>query len=144
MSNLDIQPFQQPQLKQVIELWRRCELIMPWNDPVYDIQFSLSSTDSELLVLTREEKVIGTVMVGHDGHRGWIYYLAVSPVFQRSGYGRFLMVTAENWLKDRDVPKLNLMIRGGNKKALSFYKRLGFEDDNVVVMGKRYFDPRVL
>ncbi len=119
-------------------------MIMPWNDPVYDIQFSLSSTDSELLVLTREEKVIGTVMVGHDGHRGWIYYLAVSPVFQRSGYGRFLMVTAENWLKDRDVPKLNLMIRGGNKKALSFYKRLGFEDDNVVVMGKRYFDPRVL
>ena len=81
-------------------------------------------------------------MVGHDGHRGWVYYLAVSPVFQRSGYGRLLMETAEEWLQEREVPKLNLMIRGGNKKVVDFYRRLGFEDDNVVVMGKRYFDPR--
>ena len=142
MSNLDIQPFEQSQLKLVIELWQRCELIKPWNDPVHDIQFCLASTDSELLVLTREEKAIGTVMVGHDGHRGWVYYLAVSPVFQRSGYGRLLMETAEEWLQEREVPKLNLMIRGGNKKVVDFYRRLGFEDDNVVVMGKRYFDPR--
>ena len=142
MSQIEIRPFEHANLKQVVDLWQRCELIRPWNDPVHDIQFCQQSQNSELLVLFRDEKLIGTVMVGHDGHRGWVYYLAVSPVFQRSGYGGFLMESAEEWLKDKSVPKLNLMVRDGNNKVMSFYRHLGFEEDRVVVLSKRYFDPR--
>ena len=142
MSHIEVQPFESAQLQQIVDLWQRCELTRPWNDPVHDIHFCQQSQDSELLVLIRDGKVIGSVMVGHDGHRGWVYYLAVSPVFQRSGYGAFLLESAEQWLRENNVPKLNVMIRDGNKKAISFYRRLGFTQDEVVVMSKRYFDPR--
>jgi ribosomal protein S18 acetylase RimI-like enzyme len=73
-------------------------------------------------------------MVGHDGHRGWVYYLAVDPGKRRSGLGRHMMQKAEGWLRQRGVVKLNLMVRNGNDGALNFYRRLGFEDANVTVL----------
>lgn len=73
---------------------------------------------------------------GYDGHRGWVYYLAVRPDRQRAGVGRDLMRASERWLIDRDVPKINLMVRTTNVDVLAFYESLGYEDGEVVVLGK--------
>ena len=75
-------------------------------------------------------------MVGHDGHRGWIYYLAVRSDLRRSGLGRELMQASERWLQERGVPKVNLMVRTTNTAVVAFYEALGYEDGEVVVLGK--------
>ena len=75
-------------------------------------------------------------MVGYDGHRGWVYYLAVRAELQRSGLGRALMQSSETWLRERSVPKVNLMVRTTNSAVISFYETLGYQDGEVVVLGK--------
>ncbi|WBY07766.1 GNAT family N-acetyltransferase [Sphingomonas sp. 7/4-4] len=80
--------------------------------------------------------VAGSVMVGFDGHRGWVYYLAVSPDQRRTGLGRALMAAAEDWLRDRGAPKLQLMVREDNAAALDFYEALGLERQKVAVLGR--------
>ena len=80
--------------------------------------------------------IVGSVMTGFDGHRGWVYYLAVQPDQQGLGLGRKLMGAAENWLRQRGAPKIQLMVRADNDAALDFYDRLGFERQNVVTLGR--------
>lgn len=80
-------------------------------------------------------------MVGHDGHRGWVYYLAVKPANREGGVGRRLMQEAENWLRERDVVKLNLMVRHSNAEARSFFQRLGYEDAEVTVLARWLVEP---
>ena len=75
-------------------------------------------------------------MTGHDGHRGWVYYLAVHPDVRRRGLGRGLMQAGEQWLRERGVPKLNLMVRTDNAAVVHFYNSLGNEDGKVLVLGK--------
>jgi ribosomal protein S18 acetylase RimI-like enzyme len=75
-------------------------------------------------------------MVGQDGHRGWVYYLAVRADRRSAGLGRELMRASEQWLIQRDVPKGNLMVRTTNTAVVDFYKSLGYEDGEVVVLGK--------
>ncbi len=75
-------------------------------------------------------------MVGFDGHRGWVYYLAVSPDQRRTGLGRVLMAAAEDWLRARGAPKLQLMVREDNAVALDFYESLGLERQKVVTLGR--------
>lgn len=84
-----------------------------------------------------DNKIVGSIMAGHDGHRGWINYLAVSPTRQHLGYGRLLMQRAEELLRDMGCPKINVQIRTENKGAIEFYQRLGYEADDVVSMAKR-------
>ncbi|WP_395942385.1 GNAT family N-acetyltransferase, partial [Brevundimonas aurantiaca] len=79
----------------------------------------------------------GTIMVGFDGHRGWVYYLAVDPGRRRRGLGRSLMAAAEDWLMVRGAPKLQLMVRSDNEAAMGFYQRLGLERQEVIVLGRR-------
>jgi len=121
----------------VVELWRRCGLTRPWNDPREDLARALAAADATVLVGDSEGGVVASVMVGFDGHRGWIYYLAVDPALQRQGLGRAMMKAAEQWLRDRSAPKLQLMVREDNTQALDFYARLGLERQAVVVLGKR-------
>jgi ribosomal protein S18 acetylase RimI-like enzyme len=82
-------------------------------------------------------RLLGTVMVGHDGHRGWVYYLTVAAAARRQGVGTALLRAAERWLVDRDIPKLQLMVRRGNDAALAFYGALGYEPVDATVLGKR-------
>ncbi len=110
----------------VIALWERCGLTRPWNDPRADIALAARSADAEILVGHVAEVVTATVMVGFDGHRGWIYYLAVDPEARRGGHGRRMMAAAEAWLRERGAPKLMLMVRETNTAAASFYERLGY------------------
>jgi ribosomal protein S18 acetylase RimI-like enzyme len=108
----------------VTALWRACGLTMPYNDPAADFHFALGKFNSDILVT---DDLSGAVMVGHDGHRGWLYYLAVAPVRQRQGVGRTLVSAAEAWLAARGVPKVQLMVRETNEAVAAFYQRLGFE-----------------
>ena len=142
MSRPIIRPCEDADVDQVISLWRHCGLIRPWNDPVYDIDFCRRSTEAELLVLQRLKSIDGATMVGHDGHRGWFYYLAVMPKFQSKGYGGTLLQAGEAWLRQRGVPKISLMIRSDNTGVQDFYRQAGYTRDDVVVMGKRLIDPR--
>lgn len=120
----------------VVALWNACGLTRPWNDPEADFARALGGAGSTILVARRDDVPIGSVMVGHDGHRGWLYYLAVRPDLQGQGIGTALFDAAERWLRDRSVPKLQLMVRDGNDAAIRFYRRLGLERQDVVVLGR--------
>ena len=119
----------------VVNLWRACGLIRPWNDPEADFDLGLASASSAVLVAGAPP--VGSVMVGFDGHRGWVYYLAVDPGQRRSGLGRALMQAAEAWLVRQGAPKIQLMVRSDNAEAMSFYAALGLETQSVAVLGRR-------
>jgi ribosomal protein S18 acetylase RimI-like enzyme len=120
----------------VIALWQRCGLTRPWNDPAADYARALGDAASTVLVARGEAGVAGSVMVGFDGHRGWIYYLAVDPEQRRGGLGRALMAAAEDWLRTRGCPKIQLMVREDNEAGLGFYAALGMEPQKVVTLGR--------
>ena len=120
----------------VITLWKACHLVRPWNDPAEDICFCLQSPASELLLAFVGDEIVGSIMMGNDGHRGWIYYLGVSPTWRRGGIARTLMVQAEQWMCARGVPKMHAMIRHDNLEVRSFYTALGYADDDVLVVEK--------
>jgi ribosomal protein S18 acetylase RimI-like enzyme len=75
-------------------------------------------------------------MVGHDGHRGWVYYLAVARSQQRVGLGSELMRAAEEWLRTRGAVKVQLMVRSDNESSLDFYRRVGYESNDVTVLSR--------
>jgi len=129
--------FTETDRSRVIELWRDCDLLRPWNDPDLDINRNLAVDGSVLIVAELNAHVVGTVMAGYDGHRGWINYLAVDPAQQRHSVGRLLMDRAEQHLREHGCPKINLQIRSDNRSASEFYERLGYFIDDVVSMGKR-------
>jgi ribosomal protein S18 acetylase RimI-like enzyme len=115
-------------------LWEAAGLTRPWNDPVADAHRALAGPASTILAARRDGALVGTVMTGHDGHRGWVYYLAVTPGAQRRGVARQLMAAAENWCAAAGVVRLNLMVRAGNDAVLGFYDRLGYRRSDVVVL----------
>jgi ribosomal protein S18 acetylase RimI-like enzyme len=100
---------------------------MPHNDPVRDFRFALGKSASDILVAMEEQDIVGSIMVGHDGHRGWFYYVAVDPERRLHGTGRALVQAAEAWLKERHVVKAHLMIRETNVAVMRFYERIGYE-----------------
>ena len=120
-----------------IALWQAVGLTRPWNDPVRDLEQAMSGPSSTVLAQVEDGRLLGTVMVGVDGHRGWIYYLAVAPEAQRTGLGRRLVQSAEEWVLARGIPKLMLMVRSSNTEILGFYESLGYEANDVVALGKR-------
>lgn len=119
----------------MIALWEACGLTRPWNDPQRDFALALETGGSTVLVVREDDALAGSVMVGFDGHRGWVYYLAVSPEHRRKGLGRTLMAAAEAWLRERGAPKIQLMVREGNEAA-AFYEALGMERQKVVTLGR--------
>ena len=122
---------------EVIALWRACGLLRPWNDPVKDIVFARAGPSSDILVARHDGRIAASVMVGHDGHRGMVYYVAVAPEHQGKGFGRQVMAAAENWLSARGVWKLNLLVRTDNQAVRGFYDSLGYEISNVMCMARK-------
>jgi len=121
----------------VIALWRACGLVTDYNDPSRDFQFARGGACSDVLVAEGPVgQIVGSVMVGHDGHRGWLYYVSVDPALRESGIGRQMVQAAEAWLHQRGVPKAMLMVRETNAPVIGFYEHLGFEGAPVTVMGK--------
>jgi ribosomal protein S18 acetylase RimI-like enzyme len=121
----------------VIALWASCGLTRPWNDPQADFDFALAGPASIILVLRHDEGIAASAMVGHDGHRGSIYYLAVDPASQAKGLGRAMMAAVEDWLRAQSVPKLNLLVRKENEAVIRFYEALGYADNACISLGKR-------
>jgi len=135
-----IRPFTARDEAAVIALWQACGLARPWNDPQRDIARKMADDGASFFVAEAEGRVVGSAMVGYDGHRGWVYYLAVDAANRRSGLGRRLMKHAENWLVARGCAKLNLQVRSSNREVLDFYRQLGYAQDDVVSLGKRLIE----
>jgi len=121
----------------LVALWSICELTRPWNNPHRDIDRKLARDGDNLLVLEEDNQLIGSVMVGYEGHRGWVNYLAVHPDHQRQGLGRLLMDEAERRLRDLGCAKVNLQVRASNETAREFYRQIGYTIDEAVSFGKR-------
>jgi ribosomal protein S18 acetylase RimI-like enzyme len=134
---MHIRPFRPADEAAVVALWGRCGLTRPWNDPHKDVRRKLAVRPDLFLVVEDAGIVIGTVMAGYDGHRGWINYLGVDPACRRRGVGRALMAEAERLLRAEGCPKINLQVRTSNGEAIEFYRRIGFATDDVVSLGKR-------
>ena len=118
------------------ELWREAGLVRPWNPPEQDIERALSGETSTVLGGFDEGALVATVMVGHDGHRGWVYYLAVADRCRGTGRGTLMLDAAEQWLRERGAVKVQLMVRSDNGQVLGFYEHLGYEDADVQVRAK--------
>lgn len=123
-------------VEAVIALWQACGLTRPWNDPASDIALARRNQNSTVLVGRADGAIVATAMVGHDGHRGWVYYVAVDPVRQQQGLGRAIMHAAEAWLRAAGLPKLQLMVRRENLQAAAFYQSIGYEEADTVVFAK--------
>ena len=136
-AEFKIRPYQASDESAVIELWHHCNLVVPQNEPKKDIEMKLKVQAGLFFVGTVSGRIVATVMAGYDGHRGWIYYLAVDPDYQQQQIGRRVMEKAESALKNRGCPKINLQVRTSNQAVISFYERLGFTNDDVIGLGKR-------
>ncbi len=122
----------------VIALWDAAGLLVnPLNDPAKDFDFALASENATVLLGEAEDRLAAAVMVGHDGHRGWVYYLATDPTQRRSGHGRWIMRAAERWVTQRGVPKLQLMVRASNTQVIGFYQNIGYVVEPREVLAKR-------
>ncbi len=145
MSTLVVRAFDEVDRPAMIDLWRRCELTRPWNDPELDIDRKLAC-DGELLLVgfvtgvTGDESPVATAMAGYDGHRGWVSYLAVDPDLRGAGHGASMMRHVEARLRTLGCPKINLQIRTSNLDDVRFYGSIGYSMDDVVSMGRRLVD----
>lgn len=134
---MQIRRFVEPDTAAVNSLWRTCELTRAWNDPAKDIARKLGVQPELFLVGAVAGRLMASAMVGYDGHRGWVNYLAVHPDFRRQGHGEVLMRHAEQSLLAMGCPKLSLQVRSSNADAIAFYRALGYLQDDVVSLGKR-------
>ena len=124
-KQLKVRPYQESDEAKVVKLWIDCKLVVPQNHPQNDIKLKIDFQPDLMLVGTMEGEIVATAMVGYEGHRGWINYLAVSPSKQRLGLGRKMMETAEQKLKELGCPKLNIQVRTTNTGVIEFYKKIG-------------------
>jgi len=135
--NFIIRNYSESDKKDIIQLWQDCGLIVPWNDPQRDIERKLSVQPELFLIGLINDTIIATAMVGYEGHRGWVNYLAVEPKFQRQGVGKQMMEEAEHRLLNLGCPKIQVQMRNTNAGVIKFYRKLGYLQDEVVNLGKR-------
>jgi len=136
MSSLSIAAIEDIDIPGVIALWQRCGSTRPWNDPNGDIALARQHENSTILVGKQDGAIVASVLVGHDGHRGWVYYVTVDPDCRFKGYGRTIMAAAEDWLRERAIQKLQLMVRGDNARVHAFYRSIGYYDQERVTFAK--------
>ncbi len=137
---MNIRSFDAADTQAVVALWEACELTRPWNNPERDIQRKVQVNDELFLVAELDGAIIGSVMGGYDGHRGWINYLAVSPDEQKKGIGKALMDAVQHRLLTLECPKINLQVRHGNDAVIAFYEAIGYTDDQCQSFGKRLIE----
>lgn len=128
-------------VEAVVALWQACDLTRPWNDPYKDIAFARDGKESAVLIGETDGQLVATAMVGHDGHRGMLYYIAVTPELQGRGIGKAAVRAAEQWLGQRGVWKVNLLVRAENDKVRGFYEALDYEVNPVLCMARRITGP---
>jgi ribosomal protein S18 acetylase RimI-like enzyme len=134
---MQVRPFEDSDEAAVIALWEAAGLTRSWNDPRKDIERKRSVQRERFLVGTHDGAVMASIMVGYDGHRGWINYLAVAPAHRGRGHARALMREAERLLAEAGCPKVNLQVRSANASVIGFYQAIGYVQDDVVSFGRR-------
>ena len=134
---MQIREFLPSDSEALVKLWRECGLLRPWNDPVKDIERKQADRKGWFLVGETGEQLMASAMVGYDGHRGSVYYLAVAPEFQGRGYGAVLMKRVEELLIASGCPKINLMVRAENQQVQAFYIDQGYAAEEAIILGKR-------
>src|SRR2546423_996291 len=136
MSALSISPITDADVAAVIALWQRCGLTRPWNDAAADIALVRRGANATILVGRADGAIVASAMVGHDGHRGWVYYVAVDPEHQKKDFGRVIMAAAEDWLRSQRVQKIMLMVRPDNTSVRAFYDKLGYQTQERLLYAK--------
>jgi ribosomal protein S18 acetylase RimI-like enzyme len=136
LSPLAIAPIADADIPDVIALWQACGLTRPWNDPASDIALARREPNSTVLIGRDGGAIVATAMVGHDGHRGWVYYVATDPERRSRGYGRAIMHAAEDWLRAAGMAKVQLMVRRENERAGAFYQSIGYAESQTIVFAK--------
>ena len=134
--SLAIAPIADADIAAVVALWQRCGLTRPWNDPEADIALARQGTNSTVLLGRDDGALVASALVGHDGHRGWVYYVAVDPEHHNKGFGRAVMNAAEDWLRRRGILKMQLMVRSENAAVKAFYESLDYDAQDRVVYAK--------
>jgi ribosomal protein S18 acetylase RimI-like enzyme len=135
-SSLAIAPITDDDVQAVITLWQRCDLTRPWNDPASDIALARRGDNATILVGRTDGGIAASVMVGDDGHRGWVYYVSVDPDYRGRDYGRMIMAAAEDWLRQRGGVKLMLLVRSDNAEVQAFYEALDYVEQDRVLYAK--------
>ena len=139
-SMLAVRTYQQNDLDTVIALWKDCGLLVPWNNPYTDIESKMQDSPGLFFVALLEDKLVGTCMAGFDGHRGWVYYMAVEKSHRNQGIARRLLAKAESSLAELGCAKLELMVRKSNRRVVDTYRALGFKEEEVSVLSKRLIE----
>jgi hypothetical protein len=137
-AELPITDLRADEIEAAVALWEACGLTRPWNDPRADARLALGGPASTILAARDGETLVATAMVGADGHRGWVYYLAVALDRRGLRLGAAMMRAAEAWVRGRGVPKLQLMVRADNAEACAFYEAIGYKVEPVSVMSVRF------
>jgi hypothetical protein len=136
-SALTVTSIEDADLPEVIGLWQRAGLVREWNDPAGDIALARRERNATILLgRDSEGALVASLLVGHDGHRGWVYYVSVDPDHRLKDYGRQIMTSAEDWLRARGIMKLQLMVRGDNVRVHAFYRSLGYYDQQRTTFAK--------
>ena len=140
ISDYSIRVFRSCDTDAVVDLWQRCDLVRPWNDPHKDIARKQADSPDLFFVLEslpQPAGIVGSVMAGYEGHRGWVNYLAIEPSMRKLGLGRKIMAHVEQELLRCGCPKINLQVRETNQDVIEFYQSLGYQIDAAVSLGKR-------
>jgi ribosomal protein S18 acetylase RimI-like enzyme len=135
-GDLQIRRYAPNDFEAVVGLWERCGLRVAYNDPARDVALWRTSANAEIFLGVVAGRVVASVCVGHDGHRGNPYYVAVDPDARGRGYGRRMMRHAEAWLTRLGIPKMNVMIRETNRQVRDFYAAIGYEETPRLVMAR--------
>ena len=136
IADADIRDMRDEDEDHIIALWHAAGVARTWNDPATDIAFARRAPNSTVLVMEQEGGVVASAMLGHDGHRGWVYYVAIAPALQGRGLGRRMMQAAESWLAAQGIWKVQLLVRNGNEPARRFYDHLGYKDTESLTLQK--------
>ena len=138
MADLVISDLGEDEIDAAVDLWREVNLTRPWNYPHADARLAMAGPTSTILAGHLDGRLVATVMVGADGHRGWVYYLGVLPDCRGRRFGEAMMRAAEQWIIARGMPKLQLMVRHDNAAAIGFYEAIGYKQEGVAVLSKRF------
>jgi ribosomal protein S18 acetylase RimI-like enzyme len=138
---LAVAPIEDADIADVVALWQICGLTRAWNDPAADIALARSGRNSTVLIGRDGKTIVATAMVGHDGHRGWVYYVAVDPCRRKKGFGQAIMKAAEDWLRGAGIAKLQLLVRRENASVGAFYQSIGYDEQPLIVFS-RWLDGR--
>ena len=133
-ADLEIGELHEAEIEAAVALWGEAGLLRPWNDPRADICLALAGPSSTILAGRAGARLAATVMVGWDGHRGWIYYFAVGARSAAPGLGARMVKAAEDWLARASAPKLNLLVRAENEAVIGFYESLGYRRGDIALL----------